>query len=159
MSLLDRSFEPIMDAGGEDAMAVPTDRVARILGLKSSVRSVADIAEAVESGLPKLSLERVVERAGVEGPARLKLMHRVVPAATYKRRSRLKLVESEKTERLARVIALAEMLWYDEAEARRFLSTPHPELGKKKPIEAALTELGARQVEDIVNRALYGLPA
>ncbi len=140
-------------------MAVPTDRVARILGLKPSIRSVADIAEAVESGLPKLSLERVVEHSGIEGPARLKLMHRVVPAATYKRRQRLKLVESEKTERLARVIALAEMLWDDEAEARRFLSTPHPELGRKKPIEAALTELGARQVEDIVNRALYGLPA
>ena len=118
-----------------------------------------DIAEAVESGLPKLSLERVVERAGIEGPARAKLMQRVVPAATYKRRHRLKLVESEKTERLARVIALAEMLWDDEAEARRFLSTPHPELNGRKPIEAALTELGARQVEDIVNRALYGLPA
>ena len=85
-------------------------------------------------------------------------MHRVVPAATYKRRHRLKLVESERTERLARVIALAEMLWDDEAEAKRFLATPHPELGRKKPIEAALTELGARQVEDVVMRALYGLP-
>lgn len=159
MSLMLGSLEPIMIAGGDDTMAVPTDRVARILGLKPSVRSVADIAEAVESGLPKLSLERVVERAGIEGPARAKLMQRVVPAATYKRRHRLKLVESEKTERLARVIALAEMLWDDEAEARRFLSTPHPELNGRKPIEAALTELGARQVEDIVNRALYGLPA
>mgnify|MGYP001115904526 CR=1 FL=1 len=159
MSLMLGSLEPIMIAGGDDTMAVPTDRVARILGLKPSVRSVADIAEAVESGLPKLSLERVVERAGIEGPARAKLMQRVVPAATYKRRHRLKLVESEKTERLARVIALAEMLWDDEAEARRFLSTPHPELNGRKPIEAALTELGARQVEDIVNRALHGLPA
>ena len=140
-------------------MSVPADRVARILGLKPAVRSVAGIAEAVESGLPKQSLERVVERSGVEGPARAKLMHRVVPAATYKRRLRLKLVESERTERLARVIALAEMLWDDEAEAKRFLATPHPELGRKKPIEAALTELGARQVEDIVMRALYGLPA
>lgn len=140
-------------------MSVPVDRVARILGLKPSIRSIAGIAQAVESGLPKQSLERVVERAGVRGPARLKLMHRVVPAATYKRRHRLKLVESEKTERLARVIALAELLWDDEAEAQRFLAAPHPELGRKKPIEAALTELGARQVEDIVMRALYGLPA
>ena len=139
-------------------MAIPADRVARILGLKSTVRSMAAIADAVESGLPKHSLERVVERAGVQGPARLKLMHRVVPAATWKRRIRLKLVESEKTERLARVIALAELLWDDEDEAKRFLATPHAELGKRKPIEAALTELGARQVEDIVTRALYGLP-
>jgi putative toxin-antitoxin system antitoxin component (TIGR02293 family) len=147
-----------MIAGDTETMAVPADRVARILGLKSTIRSVADIADAVESGLPKQSLERVVERAGIEGPARVKLMQRVVPAATFKRRQRLKLVESEKTERLARVIALAELLWDDDAEARRFLATPHPELGRKKPIEAGLTELGARQVEDLVMRALYGLP-
>ena len=159
MSLFDRSIEPIMAVGGDDTMAVPADRVARILGLRPSVRSVADIAEAVESGLPKQSLERVVDRAGVQGPARLKLMHRVVPAATYKRRHRLKLVESEKTERLARVIALAEMLWDDDDAAKRFLATPHAELGRKKPIDAALTELGTRQVEDIGMRALYGLPA
>ena len=159
MSLFQGSFEPIMAAGDDDAMTVPADRVARILGLRPSVRSIAGVAEAVESGLLKQSLERVVERAGIEGPARLKLMHRVVPAATYKRRHRLKLVESERTERLARVIALAEMLWDDEAEAKRFLATPHAELGRRKPIEAALTELGARQVEDIVMRALYGLPA
>ena len=159
MSVFDGSYEPIMTAGGDDSMSVPADRVARILGLRPNVRSVADIAEAVESGLPKQSLERVVERSGIEGPARVKLMHRVVPAATYKRRQRLKLVESERTERLARVIALAEMLWDDEAEARRFLATPHPELNRRKPIEAALTELGARQVEDVVMRALYGLPA
>ena len=126
MSLFDGSFEPIMATGGYDPMAIPADRVARILGLRANVRSVADIAEAVESGLPKHSLERVVERAGIEGPARVKLMHRVVPAATYKRRHRLKLVEGESTERLARVIALAEMLWDDEAEAKRFLATPHP---------------------------------
>lgn len=140
-------------------MSVPADRVARILGLRPHVRSVADIAEAVESGLPKQSLERVVERTGFQGPARLKLMHRVVPAATFKRRHRLKLVESEKTERLARVIALAELLWDDADEAKRFLTTPHAELGRKRPIEAGLTELGARQVEDIVMRALHGLPA
>ncbi|MEX0735697.1 MAG: antitoxin Xre/MbcA/ParS toxin-binding domain-containing protein [Steroidobacteraceae bacterium] len=139
-------------------MAVPAERVARILGLKSTVRSMAAIADAVESGLPKQSLERVVERAGFQGPARLKLMHRVVPAATFKRRNRLKLVESEKTERLARVIALAELLWDDADETKRFLTTPHAELGRKRPIEAGLTELGARQVEDIVMRALHGLP-
>ncbi|MEX2148684.1 MAG: antitoxin Xre/MbcA/ParS toxin-binding domain-containing protein [Steroidobacteraceae bacterium] len=139
-------------------MAVPADRVARILGLRPHVRSIADIAEAVESGLPKHSLERVVERSGIQGPARVRLMHRVVPAATWKRRQRLKLVESERTERLARVIALAEMLWDDDSEAKRFLATPHPELGRRKPIEVALTELGARQVEDVVMRALYGLP-
>ncbi|MGQ0428622.1 MAG: antitoxin Xre/MbcA/ParS toxin-binding domain-containing protein [Gammaproteobacteria bacterium] len=139
-------------------MAVPVERVARILGLKPTVRSAAAMASAVESGLPKQSLARVAERAGFLGPARKELIHRVIAPATYKRRKRLKLTESEKTERLARVVALAELLWNEPSEAQRFLRTPHPELGRKRPIEAALTELGARQVEDIVMRALHGLP-
>lgn len=140
-------------------MAVPADRVARILGLKSKARSVAAIADAVEQGLPKRSLERVVERVGVEGPERVLLMHRVVPAATYKRRTKLKPAEGERTERLARVVALAELLWDDDRQAKRFLMTPHAELGGKRPVDAALSELGARQVEDLVMRALHGLPA
>ena len=119
-----------------------SDRVARILGLRPNIRSVADIAEAVESGLPKQSLERVVERSGYEGPARLKLLHRVVPAATYKRRHRLKLVESEKTERLARVIALAELLWDDEARQSASRS-PHPESAQKR--SKAGSRIGARR--------------
>lgn len=139
-------------------MAVPMEQVARILGLKPTVRSVAAIANAVEMGLPKESLARVVERAGFRGPDRIRWMGMVVPAATFKRRKRLKPAESEKIERMARVIALAELLWDDRDEAQRFLNTPHPELGRKRPIAAGLTELGARQVEDIVMRALHGLP-
>ena len=92
------------------------------------------------------------------GKARDALMHRVVPLATFKRRTRLKFHESEKTERLARVIALAELLWDDQSAAQRFLNTPHPELAGRTPLESAGSELGARQIEDIVNRALYGLP-
>jgi putative toxin-antitoxin system antitoxin component (TIGR02293 family) len=86
------------------------------------------------------------------------LLHGIVPSATFKRRSRLKLHESEKTERLARVIALAELLWDDAEAAQRFLSTPHPELQNRTPLDIAATELGARQVEDLVMRAIYGLP-
>lgn len=139
-------------------MAVPAAHVARILGLKSTVRSLAAIAHEVEFGLPKQSLARVAERAGFAGPARNRLIHRVVPPATFKRRKRLKPSESEKTERLARVVALAELLWADQEESKRYLNAPHAELAGKSPIDAALTELGARQVEDVVMRALHGLP-
>jgi len=139
-------------------MAVPAERVGEILGLRSRPRSLAGLAAAVEHGLPRKSLERVVDRAGVTGSDRARLLARVVPLATFKRRTRLKLHESEKTERLARVVALAEMLWDDAEEAQRFLATAHPELAGKRPIDAGLTELGARQVEDLVMRALHGLP-
>jgi putative toxin-antitoxin system antitoxin component (TIGR02293 family) len=139
-------------------MAVAAERVAEVLGLKSRPRSIGALAAAVEHGLPKASLERVIDRVGVTGSERQELLHRVVPAATFKRRTRLKVAESERTERLARVVALAELLWEEPEEAQRFLMTVHPELNGRRPVDAALSELGARQVEDIVMRALHGLP-
>ena len=137
---------------------MPAERVEEILGLKPTSRGAAGLAAAVEKGLPRSALMRVIARAGVTGKARLALLHRVVPSATFKRRKRLKLHESEKTERLARVIALSELLWDDPEAAQRFLSAPHPELGNRTPLDCAGTELGARQVEDVVTRAIYGLP-
>lgn len=140
-------------------MSIPAERVEEILGLKLRTRGTAGLAAAVEKGLPRSALMRAVARTGVTGKARLALLHRIVPAATFKRRTRLKLHESEKTERLARVIALAELLWDDAEAAQRFIDTPHPELENKTPLDCASTELGARQVEDVVMRAIYGLPA
>jgi putative toxin-antitoxin system antitoxin component (TIGR02293 family) len=139
-------------------MSMPAERIEQILGLKPTTRGMAGLAAAVEKGLPRSALMRVVARAGVTGKARLALLHRVVPSATFKRRTRLKLHESEKTERLARVIALAELLWDDADAAQRFINAPHAELGNRTPLECASTELGARQVEDVVMRAIYGLP-
>ncbi|MGA3158799.1 MAG: antitoxin Xre/MbcA/ParS toxin-binding domain-containing protein [Steroidobacteraceae bacterium] len=139
-------------------MAMPVDRVQEILGLKRSARDTPGLAAAVERGLPRSALLRTVARAGLVGKARESLLHGVVPRATFKRRTRLKLHESEKTERLARVIALAELLWDDVPAAQRFLNAPHPELAGRTPLESAASELGARQFEEIVMRALYGLP-
>jgi putative toxin-antitoxin system antitoxin component (TIGR02293 family) len=139
-------------------MSMPAERIEQILGLKPTTRGMAGLAAAVEKGLPRSALTRVVARAGVTGKARLALLHRVIPSATFKRRTRLKLHESEKTERLARVIALSELLWDDAEAAQHFINAPHPELGNRTPLECASTELGARQVEDVVMRAIYGLP-
>jgi uncharacterized protein (DUF2384 family) len=35
----------------------------------------------------------------------------------------------------------------------------HPELGKRTPLESAMTELGARRVEELLDRLFYGIPA
>ena len=85
-------------------------------------------------------------------------MYRVVPIATFKRRTRLTAEESARTERLARVVALAESLWDDEEQARAFLSRPHALLGDRSPLDVASTELGARRVEQLLHSAEHGLP-
>ena len=125
-----------------------------------TVTTLLDLNDAVERGLPKATLRIVVQRIFPDASEQRALMHRIVPEATYKRRrDRLSPAESERTERLARVVAIAEDVWQDRDQARRFLTTPHPEIGGKTPLDAALTELGARQAEEVMARIVYGLPA
>jgi putative toxin-antitoxin system antitoxin component (TIGR02293 family) len=129
----------------------------RLLG---PVTSLLQLSDAVERGLPKISLRNVARRVYSDAADQRAMMHRLVPEATYKRRrERLSPAESERTERMARVVAMAEEVWQDRALARRFLTTQHAEMGGKTPLDAALTELGARQAEEVMARILYGLPA
>jgi len=138
-----------------------TQAVVELLGgartVGASVRTLADLDAAVRAGLPRTSLDRVVE-AAAPASERVWLRNRLVPRATYQRRCTLSPSHSATIERIARVTALANWVWEDEAHAQRFLWTPHPELDGRRPIEAALTELGAREVEEVLQRGLHGLP-
>ena len=67
--------------------------------------------------------------------------------------------EGERVERLARVIATAEHVWDNAEDARVFLSTGHSMRGGKRPIEVALTELGARRVENLLWSLFHGVAA
>ena len=130
----------------------------RILG--HPMRSLWELAGAVERGLPKSTLRNVARRVSEDAGEQRAIMQRIVPEATYKRRrDRLSPAESARTERLARVVAMAEDVWDDREEARRFLTSPHAEMGGRTPLDAALTELGARQAEEVMARIIYGLPA
>jgi len=125
-----------------------------------AVTSLLELNDAVERGLPKATLRNVARRVFPDAGEQRAMMHRIVPEATYKRRrERLSPAESERTERLARVVAMAEDVWGNREQARRFLTSPHPEIGGKTPLDAALTELGARQAEEVMARIVYGLPA
>jgi putative toxin-antitoxin system antitoxin component (TIGR02293 family) len=138
-------------------------RVADVMGgteaLGGRVVSARDLETAVVTGLPKRALRLTLARACPTAQQASKLLYRVVPEATYKRRTRLTQAESERTERLARVVAAAEHVWNNREDAREWLTRPHPELENRLPIEAALTELGARRAEDLLDRLFYGIPA
>ena len=130
----------------------------RVLG--EAMATILRLNDAVQRGLPKATLRNVARHVFADAAGQRALMRQIVPEATYKRRGeRLSAAESERTERLARVVATAEDVWQDREQTRRFLTTPHPELGGKTPLEAALTELGARQAEEVMARIVYGLPA
>jgi len=139
------------------------ESIAEVMGgpaiLGRRVKSVGDLEKTISLGLPKKALRNTVERVYLSTGDVRRAMFRVVPEATFKRRTRLSHDESERTERLARVIATAEHTWGDRQDAREWLTKPHPELGKRTPLEAAMTELGARRVEELLDRLFYAVPA
>ena len=143
---------------------VIASRIADVLGgqhiLGRRLGSIGALNDAVSRGLPKAALRQTASRIFAGKTEQKQLMNRIVPEATFKRRrDRLSAAESERTERMARVVATAEFTWDSVKDARRFLTTAHPALGGKTPIDAAMTELGARQVEEILGKIFHGLPA
>lgn len=141
-------------------MLVTPERIASVMSLAASPHSFAELDALVAHGLPKDALKSSVNRLFPNGDDRRKLLYRIVPEATYKRRrTNLSPDESEKTERLARIFATAQYVWGNEEDARAFLNTPHPMLKGSSPLDVSLTELGARRVEELLWKLFYGIAA
>ncbi len=118
------------------------------------------LRHAAETGLPVRAvkvLQAELKRFGVHRPS--DFVNRIVSRATRQRRTRLKREEGEAVLRVAAVMALATYVWGEEEGAAAFLTSPHPMLRGAAPIETALSEVGARHVEDILWGLHHGLPA
>jgi putative toxin-antitoxin system antitoxin component (TIGR02293 family) len=121
--------------------------------------SSALIEKAVARGLPRQALRHVAESlAGGDKAKVARLEWGVVPRTTLDRReAQLSPEESERTERVARLFVHARRALGTEEEAREFMTTQHPELEGRSPLDAARTDLGTRRTEQILNALEYGL--
>jgi putative toxin-antitoxin system antitoxin component (TIGR02293 family) len=137
--------------------------IAAVMGgksvMKGTIRTFSDLDREIGRGIRREALDRVLSAVIGEGPATAKFRNLVIPRATYQRKQILDSPFSDRVERLARVFAMAKSIWGDAERARHFLNTPHPELEGRTPIETALTEIGARRVEAVMERGVHGLPA
>jgi putative toxin-antitoxin system antitoxin component (TIGR02293 family) len=117
------------------------------------------IEKAVENGLPRVVLRRVAERLAGDDRAKISSLEwGIVPKTTLERREeQLSPQESERTERVARLFVHARRALGTDEEAREFMTTPHPQLDGRSPIDAAKTDLGTRRTEQILNALEYGL--
>jgi putative toxin-antitoxin system antitoxin component (TIGR02293 family) len=138
-------------------------KVAAILGgarvLKVKVFTVADLERAVGRGLPFAALKYLVRHFPQRQKNRVQQI--VVPRSTLQRREaegKLRPVESERLERIARLATLAEQVWESAEEAQRFLTSPHPQLDDQAPIDLAATDLGTRRVESLLWKLEHSLP-
>lgn len=129
-----------------------------VLGVE--VKSDRDLEKLVLKGLPTEAIAKIVDRIY---PNQTDKYYQLVPRSTLVRRQKegslLSLEESQKAERIARVFAFALEVWRDEAKAREFMKKPHPMLDERTPFETCLSELGARAVEQILGRLMFGSAA
>jgi putative toxin-antitoxin system antitoxin component (TIGR02293 family) len=113
---------------------------------------------AIQVGLPVLELIELQKSLAVP-------MEKLVPMlgiskATLHRRmagGRLGPAESDRVVRFARLMGKAVEVMESEEDARRWLSSPQFGLGGVAPLEYAETEVGAREVEDLLGRIEYGV--
>ena len=86
-----------------------------------------------------------------------------IPARTLQRRKvqgRLDPDESDRLLRVARVFAMALELFEGDARAAHdWFQTPARALGGEEPIRLAATDLGAREVEALIERLEHGVLA
>ncbi|HXR15287.1 MAG TPA: antitoxin Xre/MbcA/ParS toxin-binding domain-containing protein [Terriglobales bacterium] len=124
--------------------------------LGRTMTSDRDLREAIREGFPHAVLEEMMHSSGLtlkELAGALDLSSR---SLQRRRRGRLARFESDRLYRLARLLALAHESLGDAARASRWFKRTNRALGGVAPIAAIDTELGARQVENVLGRIAYG---
>lgn len=137
--------------------------IAEILGgrkvLGRSIRSFAELAELIRVGLPAGSLLALGARLDLKNATLSEKLG--IPQRTLTRRlsqhSRLTAAESDRTVRLARVYATAVDRIGNAGKAAQWLQTPNRALGGEAPLDQLDTDLGAKEVENILGRIAYGV--
>lgn len=64
---------------------------------------------------------------------------------------------SDRWSRLVKIVELAEDLFEDDAEIKRWLSTPKAAMDGICPIDMLSTDAGSKQVEQVLLQASYGV--
>jgi len=119
--------------------------------------SEKDMREAIRLGFPPAVVGELMRASGLSLKELASALDLSPRSLQRRRRSgRLARYESDRLYRLARIIALADEFLGDRERALRWLKHPNRALGGMPPVEALDTELGARQVENILGRIAYG---
>ena len=140
-----------------------TEYVVDVLGGASvfkgrTVPTTTELRERIKRGLPYRSLESVRERLQLSVSEAVSVLH--MPARTLARRRQTRTLDADESDRLyriARVAAQAFAVFGAEDKAATWLRRPNRALNGELPINLLDTDVGARQIEDILGRIEHGV--
>ncbi|MEO6035952.1 MAG: antitoxin Xre/MbcA/ParS toxin-binding domain-containing protein [Verrucomicrobiota bacterium] len=118
----------------------------------------AYMIERIHEGLPIFELAALQESLAV--PMDVLAAKLGISKATLQRRKiegRLDAVESERVLRFARLMGKGIIVFGSEDDAREWLNKSQFGLGGAVPLDYAETEIGAREVENLLGRIEYGV--
>jgi putative toxin-antitoxin system antitoxin component (TIGR02293 family) len=121
----------------------------------------ARLLRRIAAGLPFTAWTAFLRNSGLPS-ARVAALVQLPPRTLARRKleRRLRPDESDRLVRAARLYAEAVALFEgDEGQARRWLTTPQPALSGATPLDVAITDLGAREVEALIGRLEHGIPS
>ena len=121
-------------------------------------RTTGQLREILRTGLPFASLSAVASGYAIDGPAVAAILR--IPARTLARRKkdrRLSAEESDRLFRLGRLATLAEEVLGSRPNATAWLHADNRALGGATPLSQLDTDLGAEQVEGVLQRIAHGI--
>ena len=124
---------------------------------KRRIVNVDQLRETVKAGLPYASLEALIGKFGLareEAAAALHLPQRTI--ARRKKEQKLQADESDRLLRLARVGAQAAVTLGRDEKAVQWLRRRNRALGNRAPLDLIDSDIGTRQVEEVLGRIEHG---
>lgn len=122
------------------------------------VKGFDQLRSQVRKGLPYATLEAVLEGFNLSRDAFSTILH--LPLRTLARRRnerRLHPDESDRLVRLARVLAQGVEVLGSKEKVSQWLQRPNRALGGETPLALLDTDLGTRQVEEVLGRLAFGV--
>ena len=119
---------------------------------------LAKAVQAIRAGLPAVAFEGVAQILFLsvdELADKLGISPRTI-RDQRKKTLRLSQENTEKLVRIARIQRLARKLFTTDAAVSQWLASPAPALDGLPPIDMLDTDLGAREVESVLNGIAYG---
>lgn len=142
-------------------------RAAPHAGRTPADAGLTDLLRADDQGLEALTRQGIASAVAARladafavPPSRLAVwigLSRATLDRKLRARARLGLVESDRVVRYAQLWKQAVHLWGSEDAARAWLDAPEPALGGATPLDHAVTEIGARRVEDLLGQIAHGI--